>query len=107
MASGCLGVGNPASASGHASVVEWATHVFASGQKLPSSTRRKNAKADRLYASNPNLFHRMGGLRKGNDGPQRFWLRLLGTGNRFCYGFRFQRRQHNGNLTFPRKLGGA
>jgi hypothetical protein len=25
-----------------------------------------------LYASNPNLFHRMGGLRKGNDGPNVF-----------------------------------
>src|SRR5262249_23575335 len=45
----------------------------ASGQKLPSSTRRKKRqRRSHGRASRPNLFHRMGGLRKENDGPNVF-----------------------------------
>src|SRR5215831_5131627 len=47
--------------------------AFASGQKLPSSTRRKKRqRRSHGHASRPNLFHRMGGLRKGNEGPNVF-----------------------------------
>jgi hypothetical protein len=99
MASGCLGVGSlKASASGHVSVVRVGkAGCLPVGKNTHPRRDAKTPTPIALHASHPNLFHHMGGLRKGNDGPQRFRLRLIGAGNRFCCGFRLQRRQHNGN----------
>ena len=72
-------------------ICEWARRRVREWAKTPILDA--TPKTPTPIAFTPNLFHRMGGLRKGNDGPNVFWLRSISAGNRFSCDFRLQERR--------------
>ena len=75
--------------------------AFPSGQKLPSSTRRKKRqRRSHGRASRPNLFHRLGGLRQENDGPNVFGCDRSGRGIDFLAASGFNDVSSTGILTY-------
>src|SRR5215467_11326708 len=92
-----FGVGSlKASASGHVRVVrvgrvcEWAK----------TATLDATPKTPTPIAFTPNLFHRMGGLRKRNDGPDVFGCDRSGPGIDFLVASGFDDVSSTGILTY-------